>query len=544
MDVALAASSTDVVRDVAALLEQGKLPDAVARAREALDDGVEAPLLLNLRAYWLEGQKRPREALADLERAWVLSPDDPAILNALGLCLARLGRNVDAATAFRKCAELAPEFAPAHFNSGWTLEDMGELDRARQAFEEAARLNPHSADPWAHLASLAARRGRWDETRTLAEKALTIDALQPVAVMAMANAELAGKSFGTARTRLQALIGSAKIGARERATATGLLGDVLDAERRYPEAFAAYASSNAQFGDLFAGHAAVQSEVPMNEYVAWLLESFARASPQDWRAEQQPPVPQKPAQHVFVLGFPRSGTTLLEEVLACHPDVATTGEKDALSLIVRELFAAPGQLERLKSLDSTGLEPYRARYWEALGGFGIKARTVVDKQPLNSIRLPLIAKLFPDARIVFCLRDPRDVVLSCFRRRFVPSAANMEFLALESAARLYDAVMRLAETYKSLLGLSPFEMRHEDFVADFEAGTRSLCGFLGLEWVDEFRNFAKRSQAREVLTPSATQIQRGLDREGIGHWRKYESEMVSVLPQLNMWAARLGYPAA
>lgn len=533
--------AADVVNEVTGLLERSQVPEAIARARRALDEGVEAPLLLNLRAYWLEGQKRPLEALKDLERAEALSPKDPAIVNALGLCLANLGRMEEALTRFQTCAVLAPTFVPARYNCGWALEELGALEKAREAFEEATRLDPNAPAPLARLASLAARRGQWNEARRLAEATLRLAPDHPAAVIALADAERAQKEFAPARTRLKALIASPQAGERDRATALGLLGDVLDAEGSHREAFAAYAQSNAHFQRLFEENAAVQAEMPMRDYVAWLLKSFETPWPRVFISREASRTPKPP---VFVLGFPRSGTTLVEEILACHPDVATTGEKDALSGIVRALFASPIQLERLRGLDEEGLAPYRQQYRDALGRMGINADApvIVDKQPFNAIRLPLIAKLFPGAKIVFCLRDPRDVVLSCFRRRFNFNAANVEFLSLDRTAGLYDMVMRLWVRYGELFPLPTLTLRNEDIVADFDGQIRALCDFVGLGWVDALRDFANRSRVRDVATPSATQIQQGLERRGIGQWRRYAPEMAPVLPVLAPWVERFGYP--
>jgi hypothetical protein len=213
---------------------------------------------------------------------------------------------------------------------------------------------------------------------------------------------------------------------------------------------------------------------------------------------------------------------------------------------VRELFAEPPQLEQLRLLSSTDVSRYRQRYWDALASRGIDARTaiLVDKQPFNSIRLPLIAKLFPEARIILCLRDPRDVVLSCFRRRFYLNAANAEFLSLDRAAQLYAMVAQLVAIYREKLALPIHEIRNEDLVSDFDGQMRNLCAFAGIEWTDAFRDFAGRAATREVSTPSATQITKGLGREGIGHWRNYRIQMESALPVLNQWADRLGYSNA
>ena len=531
------------VQDVMALLERAKVAEAIALARKALDSGLEAPLLLNLRAYWLEGENRPIEALEDLHRARELAPGDPTVANALGLCLAKVGRLDEAYEAFRDCAAAAPGFAPAHFNSGWTLEELGELDLARAAFEEAARLDPGSPDPLGRLAALAARRSQWPAARDYAERAYALAPAHAAATLALAGADMAERSFASAKARLAALVDAPQQSEQDRATALGLLGDVFDAEGHYREAFAAYTAGNALFMSAFGPRLAARHEMTMREYADWLLETFQGANAPVWAKTADLPPDEAPMRHLFVLGFPRSGTTLLEEVLACHPDAVTTGEKDALAGIVRELLAHPRGLAKLAALGPAEVAHYRAQYRESLRRLGIQSenRVLIDKQPFNTVRLPLIAKLFPEARIVFCLRDPRDVVLSCFRRRFVANAANAEFLSLDGAAKLYDAVMRLAVVYREKLPLSLHEIRNEDLVSDFDAQMASLCAFAGIEWTDEFRDFAARSRKRPVSTPSAAQIGRGLVGEGIGHWRNYEPDLASVLPTLNAWSRRFGY---
>lgn len=541
-----APGSAAVLRDVTALLQRSEIDQAIALAKDALGRGLEAPLLLNLRAYWLEGQNRPADALIDLKRARELAPEDPLVLNALGLCLGKLGRTDEAYLAFRQCTELAPDFGPAHFNCGWTSEELGELERARMAFEDAARLDPKGADAYGRLAALAARRGQWDSARAHAETALARMPDHPAAVIALAQADIAAKSYAGAKSRLQAVIDTPNASMQDRATAAGVLGDILDAQGRYRDAFAAYAAGNVLFRNAFAQKLEARLEMSMADYVGWLLDSFSAPSMSRWAESDlgRCSPGEGPVRHIFLMGFSRSGTTLLEEILAGHPDAVTTGERDPFTGLVRELLAQPAHLEQLRNLDPAGVARHRTRYWEALRALGIpvEGRILIDKQPLNTVRLPLIARLFPDARIVFCLRDPRDVVLSCFRRRFINNSANFEFLALDSAARLYDAVMRLAAVYREKLPIALHEIRNEAVVDDFDTEIRALCAFAGIAWTDAFRDFARRSGTRQVATPSAVQVVRGLGREGIGHWRNYRTDMEPVLPLLDAWAERLNYP--
>jgi hypothetical protein len=252
-----------------------------------------------------------------------------------------------------------------------------------------------------------------------------------------------------------------------------------------------------------------------------------------------------PAAHIFMVGFPRSGTTLLEQVLGSHPAVVTSNEKPTLDDSTREFLRTPGDVKRLAALRGAGLHQYRDAYWQRVRehGIAVAGRVFIDKQPYHTLQLPLILRLFPAAKIVFSVRDPRDVVLSCFRRRFLMSAPNFQFLTLDGAASLYDATMHLAEIYRAKLPLELLQLRHEDLVASFEERVRETCDFLGLTWQDSMHDFATRARSQSITTPSSVQVMQGLNREGIGHWRRYRDQMAPVLPILQPWVERFGYPA-
>ena len=162
--------------------------------------------------------------------------------------------------------------------------------------------------------------------------------------------------------------------------------------------------------------------------------------------------------------------------------------------------------------------------------------------PLGTLRLPAIARLFPGARIVVMRRDPRDVVWSCFRTSFAPSPAFHAFAQLQRAARHYDATMRLLEHCLAHLPLSFHIVRYEALVADFDGETRALCDFLGLDWSPELRRFDRTAHARGVGTASVAQVRRGL-YSGAGQWRPYAAQLAPVLPLLEPWALRYGYTA-
>ena len=546
MTGASVAAEPAVLREVSAALQAADVTRATTLAREALDAGTVHPVLLNLRAFWFECEGRDTEAFADLQRAQKLAPDNVGIRNALGLAHARLGRYRDAVACFDAVIAMDPNFGPAYFNKGWVSEGLGELLTTRDCHAIAHRLNPGSADPLAGMAAIAVRLGEWPQAREQAERALAIDPAHQIAIVALAAVEGAEGARDKAEARLTSLLTRTDLAAAQRSSAEGLLGDLLDAQGRTREAFAAYTAGNETLRRSHAAHYERPGGETTPMSLRWLRAEFEAVRPDDWSAATSEPVADAglPAKHIFMLGFPRSGTTLLEQVLDCHSAVVTSGERETLDAGTREFLGSPSDVRRLAALQGAGLRRHRRTYWQRVQdhGFQVAGQVFIDKQPWHTLKLPLIVKLFPAAKILFCLRDPRDVVLSCFRRRFLMSAPNYEFLTLEGTARLYDATMRLSELYRAKLPLQLLQLRHEDLVADFDNHVQLMCDFVGIEWQDSMREFAAHAKTRAITTPSSVQVRKGLSREGIGHWRRYRDQMAPILPILQPWVEQYGYP--
>jgi hypothetical protein len=213
---------------------------------------------------------------------------------------------------------------------------------------------------------------------------------------------------------------------------------------------------------------------------------------------------------------------------------------------VRALLSNEDGRKRLASLGAAEADEARRIYWQRVKEFGavVDGKTLVDENPLNSLWLPLIAKLFPRAKVIFAVRDPRDVVFSCFRRRFDMNLAMYEFVSLERAANFYCATMRLVAIYRELLGLDWCDVRHELLVDDFDTEAGKICDFLSLPYDPGMRDFGERAKERAITTASAPQIVRGLNDEGVGQWRNYARELKPILPILEPWVVKFGYPAS
>jgi hypothetical protein len=245
-----------------------------------------------------------------------------------------------------------------------------------------------------------------------------------------------------------------------------------------------------------------------------------------------------------MMGFFRSGTTLLEQVLASHPDVRTLEERATLDELAFEFFQNDEALDRLSTLSDSRTAEVQADYWRRVRSFGVEPadKVFVDKLPLSTLWTPLIVKVFPEARILFARRDPRDVVLSCFRHRFHATPLMHEFTDIMRAAMFYDGVMGLYEIYQEKLAPPARICRHEDLVNGFDEEAGEICAFLGIPWREEMRDFVQTARSREVRTPSAPQVVRGLYASGIGQWRAYAPAIPEILQILAPWVDRFGYP--
>lgn len=510
-------------------------------AAEALRDGFEHPGLYSLRALGLEQEARLEEALADLRRAVELAPHDFTAFNALGLCLMRLNRLADAISAFREAVRVGPGFPPAHYNLGRACEQLGRLVEAVEAYGEAVRLNADYLEPAAALCELALRRGDLTEARRWSDHAVAAQADHPRARLAVAGVALAGKDAQAATVELERLLADGRAEPLDRSLGLGLLGDALDALDHPADAFAAWTACNQQVRALYAGQFEGESVADM---LVWLTDFFRKAPAAPWIVRSEVRPVEEVETHAFLLSFPRSGTTLLEHALGGHPDVATMEERETLIEVTLDFMVDAGDLEVLQTAEEDRLDIYRRAYWKRVKGFGFTPgrRVFIDKQPLNTIRLPLIAKLFPRAKILFALRDPRDVVLSAFRHRFQVNAANYETLDLVRCARFYNSVMTLRDLYRSKLGYDEHVTVYEQLVQSFEAETAAVCRFLGIDWNEEIMGFAARAQAGRVATVSGAQVARGLYQSGAGQWRRYARELEPALPILKPWVERFGYP--
>lgn len=523
----------------------GDVPRAVQMARTALADGLVHPLLLNLRSFSWSQQGRLDLALEDLQLAVSMAPADLFVRNAYGLLLCRLERWTQALAFLRETAAMLPNEPIAQFSLGSALERTGELDEARKQYEIALALDPFFVKPLVHLADLAQRRSDAAAAKDYANRALAVDPDNYVARRILAVVALGEGDIETAEKLVTPLVARVPEDPLDASMARRVLGDIRHAQHRYAQAFAAYTQANRQKYEIYA-HRFETKGSTATDYCNWLRRYFEAADPALWSARRAGTTedPRSGATgHVFLVGFPRSGTTLLENVLASHPSVVTLEEKDTFGAMTHEFLSDERGRERLATLSEEEIAEHRESYWRRVRDFGaaVDGKVFVDKYPLTSMKLPMAARLFPKAKVLFALRDPRDVVLSCYRRSFAMNSSMFEFLEIARAARFYDAVMALCAVYRDKLALDWRQTRNETLVEDFEGEARAICDFIGVPWNAQMTDFAEHARGRTIRTPSSIQVVKGINREGVGLWRHYRAEMAPALAILEPWVKTYGY---
>jgi hypothetical protein len=274
------------------------------------------------------------------------------------------------------------------------------------------------------------------------------------------------------------------------------------------------------------------------QHLDW-ARGFAAAITPEW-ASRLPRLASPRKSPAFLVGFPRSGTTLLDTFLMGHSGIAVLEEKPMMAAV--QPFV--GDIADLPERSPAELEQAREAYFAELDrhldpGFDGQP---LDKLPLNMIALPLIHCLFPDARIIFAQRHPCDVVLSCFMQGFALNDSMAAFLDLNDAAAYYDAVMSIWTRSREVLPVRVHTVVYEELVSEPAATLRPTVEFLGLPWRGELLDHQSTASKRGAIsTPSYDQVVQPLTAGAAGRWRRYEKQLEPVLPVLLPWAKRLGY---
>lgn len=605
-------SLENLLRKAHRLHQQGKLSKAGSEFSKILKiqaDNFDA--LQALGAIKLQ-EKSYLQAIRFLEMAKAVNPQVPGLLCNLGLAYRYSGDNDKAIAFFEEATRVDSTFGAAHYNLAITHLAAGDTAHALAAFFDAERSRPGHLDTLIQLADILNSLGRFGESikyyksalqiepnntdfllqlgkvlqsnrdyeqavKTY-EKIVAIDLDHTEARAKLADAYESTNRFDAAREQAQIILNDyphqplaslviARIERREGklveakdrllavdpdesdigAAIKTELGFLHDRLNEFDDAYRAFAAANNIMAALPAAMAidTRQSYQLIKSYRAWLNQADdtvheTHAAPKDTA---------KSPSLIFIVGFPRSGTTLTEQILINNNNVTSIDEVPIIHQLASSLPAILGRElsypDDLETLSQTELNTVRDLYWSLMAqqasGFG-SAEYIIDKMPLNIIHIGLIERLFPEARLIVALRDPRDVCLSCFMQLFQLNESMVQFLSIERTVEYYAAVMDLWLSYREKTKLKWIESRYEDLIADSEQHINRLYEFLRLNKADDAGDFHQQATKRIISTPSYQDVAAPIYQRAKGRWENYRNHIATPLEGVMPFVKAFGYP--
>lgn len=580
-----------------ALAQQNRYQEALDLLTGELAGSDPSLQLLKLRGFCAQSLEQFETAIEAYERALAAAPEDWESWNNLGNARLAAEDFDGSVAALRRAVDLNAQSAPIQFNLGTALRSAGRFDEAEQQLKAMAARFPQDAKPLRELHSLLKQQARDEEALDAIEEATKREpedielqlglASHRLAMLKHAGAEEAYRevlkrepsndlaNLGLAvvfellnRTGdLTQLIAEAEargVGADalnfirafdhrrgkrfveglealrnvpaelESARYAHLLGQLEEGAGHYDAAFVAFERMNEiQREDLS------QPEVRGAAYRDNVRRQMALVTP-EWAASwREAKLDQRPSP-AFLVGFPRSGTTLLDTFLMGHPQIEVLEEEPMLRRAHEQL----PDFETLPGASDEQLSAARDAYFESASKLTPlrPGALLVDKNPLAMNGLPLIHRLFPDAKIILALRHPCDVVLSCFVTNFKPNDGMANFMRLETAAELYDLSFSYFERAREILDLPVHRIVYENIVANRDLELKPLFEFLGLDWHDAVLDHETTARSRDhIKTASYAQVVEPIYSRSAGRWRHYAKHLEPILPVLEPWVKKFGY---
>ena len=582
---------------VTALVECGEFDEALSVATPERAAADRTLRLARYRGYIAQLQGSADNAAEAYGAILKADPKDWQSWNNLGSAQLLKGDFEGAVTSFQRSLDLNDESWLTHLNLGRAFVQADRLNEAEEQFRSTAERFPDDAQPLKELHELMRRRGHPPEAlHDVLEQAIRRSPGDRDLMLAVGRQRMMANDFVGGESAFRSILSAdpsdsdgflelAKLYEHkkpaqlqdlvEEAEAASLPSPAMEIVRAYgqrrakrfakglaaldavPDDFEPWLTNDlrGQFHDKLGDAAeAFAAFTRMNEaQAADPTDPLARAAlmrrtmgerleqiTPEWLASwKASPISNDAKTPVFLVGFPRSGTTLLDTMLMGHDDVTVMEELPALDTVAREI----GGFDAIPNLSADDLRRARSVYFDmAAKSVDIERKVLIDKNPLHLNRVPLIHRLFPEASFILALRHPADVVLSCYFSNFRLTPALSNFLRLDTAAEYYDLMFRTWERSRELMNLNVQTVVYEKLVEGPEAQLRPIVAGLGLDWCDGLIDHQSTAQSRGVvMTASYAQVVEPLYRSSVNRWERYRAFLEPVFPTLRPWADKFGY---
>ena len=555
------------------LQELGQVENSIARYDQALTIHPDCAAAHHNLGGALQELGREEEAIGRYEQALAIRPDFAEAHNNLGITLQELGRQEQAISCYEQALAIRPDYAEAYYNMGYSLQELGQVENAISRFEQALSIQPELAEAHNNLGNALQELGREEEAIARYEQAL---AIKPDYVDAYYNlgevyeklnqlekatfyvkkvfqlqadepksnrlAAVLLKREGKYKEALEILraISLINIDTKTARSIHFELGKLYDLVKDSDSAIHHFKEGNQLHAECYES-TRFDKNIYLNE-----IKNISKQFTQEWvQSWPQLTLDSDIDPIVFLVGFPRSGTTLLDQILDSHPRIQVIEESPMITKIIEKINVLPGSYPTaLASLNKTDVDKLRKEYLiHAKEYIDKQSNTIIiDKFPLHTIHIGLIYKLFPKSKIILALRHPCDVCLSNFMQHYGLNDAMANYFTLEDTAELYHSVMGLWQEYVKLFPLSYLEVKYELLVDDFETETRKLCNFLEIDWDPLLLDYTKHAKDRgKINTPSYSNVTLEIYHTAKYRWQRYKEHLMPIMNKLEQHITYFGY---
>ena len=521
-----------------ALQCQGLLEPAITCYRRAiqLQPGQAETYYLLANALSEAGQMS--EAADHFRKAIQIKPDYLEALSNLGAALIALDKPEAANEVLDRALVLSPNSPQVLCNQGALFVSTGQNEEALRKYQRALQIDPASVDATVNVANLLEKMHRLEEVQAIVDRMLSVEADNSLLKLVAARLERRKGHFAEAIAMLEQAL-DRKLDpdqAGQIHLELGLLYDRLgNPDKAYLHTVEGHRFQAQTHAHIYGARYDFLNRIDrLGDY---LVGDFSTLAP--------------PAMHddgmrdpVFLFGFPRSGNTLLGQVLDSHAELQTMEERDAVNVMVQAFEKMTlGRDNALAGLSAEEIANLRQTYFSRVKHFlDLRPGAVlVDKMPLSTMHAHIIWRVFPNAKFILAIRHPCDACLSCFMQYFVVNEVNANFHSLEDTAKVYDRVMRLWQRIIQTLPLNYHRIRYEDLVSNFEHETRALLNFIGVGWHDDVLKYAERSKKNRINTPSYHQVTQPIYQHAKFRWQRYAKHFEPSIPILQPYVDYFDY---
>ena len=519
------------------LNELEKIDEGERYLRKALNINPTSPMALNNLGNILSKKKNNSEAEFCYRKAIEIKSDFSLAYNNLASLLSRQGKLIEAEKFTEKAIFYNPKFELAYVNLGTIKIDLDKITEAEELFLSAIEINKNSNYAYRNLFRLYEKTNNISKLKTKVESLKENKNIINEILMFKARISFREKDFTMAKKLIDQVSNEwiKNIDHSTNILYWSFKAFIEEKVKNYDEAFKCFEKSqlNLKYEDC-------NPKVYLDYIHTYRKnldhKAFSTHNKKTKLFKNSP---------VFLIGFPRSGTTLLDTILRSHPEIDVLEEKpiiNSVEQIIKSKFKCSlDELHKLKAKDLDFLSNY---YFEILKNNcdNKKAKIIIDKFPFQTVCLPLINLLFPNAKIIFTHRNPYDTVLSCFQQSFEPNNAMSNFRSIESTSKIYDLTMNMWIDYKMKLKLNFITSKYEDLIDDFNKHISGILNFLEVKWDENIKNYRHTAFKREKInTPSSSQVVQPLYKSSINKWKNYEKHFKNSNQYLDKWTTYFEY---